>query len=93
MKMWGFNSTLVLVEDRTDCQVAFEIAEGFFDGDELDVVLPQLGGIVAGKIGAQQITAFAPPRLSQLFAIEREDEAGVFLIHLDIDQPPCGRRL
>ena len=89
----GFNSALVLVEERADCQVAFEIAEGFFDGDELDVVLPQLGGIVVGEIGAQQVTAFAPPRLSQLFAIEREDEAGVLLVELDVDQAPCGRRL
>ena len=36
----GLNPLLVLMEDRTDCQVAFEIAEGLFDGNELGVVLP-----------------------------------------------------
>ena len=36
----GLDPLLVLVEDRADRQVAFEITEGLFDGDELDVVLP-----------------------------------------------------
>ena len=31
----GFDPLFVLMEDRTDSQVAFEIAEGLFDGDEL----------------------------------------------------------
>ena len=35
----GFDAALVLVEDRTDGQIAFEIAEGLFGGDELRVVL------------------------------------------------------
>jgi len=36
----GFDPRLVLMEDRTNRQVAFEIAERLFDGDELCVVLP-----------------------------------------------------
>jgi len=36
----GFDPLLVLMEDRANRQVAFEIAERFFDGDELDVILP-----------------------------------------------------
>jgi hypothetical protein len=36
----GFDPPLVLMEDRANRQVAFEIAERLFDGDELDVVLP-----------------------------------------------------
>ena len=48
--------------------------------------------VFAGEIGAQQIAAFASPYLAQLLAIECEGEAGVFLVHLDIDQTPGGRR-
>jgi hypothetical protein len=36
----GFDPLFVLMEDRTDRQVAFEIAERLFNGDELRVVLP-----------------------------------------------------
>src|SRR6202171_1972065 len=36
----GLDALLVLMEDRTDRQIAFEIAERLFDGDELGVVLP-----------------------------------------------------
>jgi hypothetical protein len=89
----SFDPPLVLVEDRTDCEVAFEIAEGLFDGDELDVILPELGWIIVGEIGAQEITAFTPPDLSQLVAIEREGEVGALLVDLDIDKTPGGRRL
>ena len=51
----GFDPLFVLMEDRTDRQVAFEIAERLFDGDELRVVLPELRGlrIILGVIGAQ----------------------------------------
>jgi hypothetical protein len=48
----GLDPLLVLMEDRADRQVALEIAEGLFDGDELDVVLPELGRIIVGKIGS-----------------------------------------
>jgi hypothetical protein len=36
----GLDPPLVLMEDRADRQVALEILERLFDGDELDVVLP-----------------------------------------------------
>ena len=36
----GFDTLFVLMEDRANRQVAFEIAERLFDGNELDVVLP-----------------------------------------------------
>jgi hypothetical protein len=32
------------MEDGADNEVGFEVFEGFFDGDELDVVLPEAGG-------------------------------------------------
>jgi hypothetical protein len=47
------------MKDRANGEVCFEVFEGFFDGDELDVVLPEGGGISFGEIGAQQIAAFA----------------------------------
>src|SRR5882757_11223536 len=53
----GFDALLVLVEDGADGEVALEVLEGLFDGDELDVVLPEQGWIVVGEIGAQQITS------------------------------------
>src|ERR1700676_1645759 len=37
----SFDPLFVLMEDRTDRQVAFEIAERLFDSDELRVVLPE----------------------------------------------------
>jgi hypothetical protein len=36
----GFDPRLVLMEDRTNRQITLQISEGFFDGNELDVVLP-----------------------------------------------------
>ena len=36
----GLYAPLVLMEDRTDREVALEIFERFFDGDELYVILP-----------------------------------------------------
>src|SRR6266849_5659502 len=89
----GLDPLLVLMEDRTNREIALEIAERLFDGNELRVVLPELGGIIVGKIGAQQISAFAPPCRSQFLAIEREAEAWALFVHLDIDQTPGGRRL
>jgi hypothetical protein len=66
----GFDPLLVLVEDRSDGEVALEVLESLFDGDELDIVLPEQGGIVVGEIGAQQIASLAAAYGSQLLAIE-----------------------
>jgi hypothetical protein len=46
----GFDPLFVLVEDRSNGEVALEVPERLFDGDELDVVLPEQGGIVVGEI-------------------------------------------
>ena len=53
----GFDPLLVLVEDRADGEVALEVLEGLFDGDELDIVLPEETWIAVGEFGAQQITS------------------------------------
>ena len=48
----GLDALLVPVKDRTDREVAFQGFERFLHGDELYVVLPELGGIVVGQVGA-----------------------------------------
>ena len=42
----------VLVEDRTNGEIAFQILEGLFHRHELQIIVPELGGIVLGEIGA-----------------------------------------
>ena len=41
----------VLMEDRADGEVALDGLERLFDGDELKVIGPQIGGIAFGKRG------------------------------------------
>ena len=82
----SFDSALFLMEDRANRQIAFQILECLFDGNELGIVLPQQRGIVLGEVGPQQIASFAPPDPPQLLAVEGVDEHGAFLVHLDIDQ-------
>ena len=69
------------------------VLEGGLDFDELNVEPPQLGGIAAGQIGAQQIAAFAPAHLAQLLAVERVSEGGFVRVDLDIEETPCRPRL
>ena len=45
----GLDPLFPLMEDRVDGEVGFEIFEGFFDGDELDAVLPKDGGVAFDK--------------------------------------------
>src|SRR5271169_2750748 len=42
----------VLMEDRTDGEVALDGLERFFDGDELEIIGPQIGGIAAQEIAS-----------------------------------------
>src|SRR5882762_10879377 len=49
---------------------ALKVLEGFFDADEQQVQIPQLGGVVFGEIGAQEIAPLAPARPSQPIAVE-----------------------
>ena len=86
----GFDSVLVLMEYGAYRQILLQVFECLFHGNELDIVLPQQCGIVLGEIGAQQITPFAAASTSQLLTVECVGERGAFLVHLDIDQAPCG---
>ena len=54
---------------------------------------PQLGRVFLDEVGAQEISAFPPPRLSQLLAIEPIAERGAVYCHLDHDQAPGFARL
>src|SRR5271166_724496 len=76
-----------------DREVAFQGFERFLHGDELNVVLPEFRRIVAGQIGAQQITALAASDLSQLFAIERKGQLAGLTVDFGLDQTPGGGRL
>ena len=49
---------------------------------------PQLGRVFFDQVGAQQIPAFARPRLPQLLAIEPVAERGAVCGHLDHHQAP-----
>src|SRR5205085_4826025 len=82
-----------LMKDGSDGEVGFEIFEGFFDGDELDVVLPEGRGVALGKIGTQQIAAFAAADLAQLVSVEGEGEGGRGFLDLDVDEAPSDRGL
>ena len=59
----GFDSGFELVIDRTDRQIVLQLLERLLDLDHLQIEPPQMAGIIALDIGAQQIAAFAPPRL------------------------------
>ena len=89
----GLDPLFPLMEDRVDGEVGFEIFEGFFDGDELDVVLPKDGGVTFDKIGAQQIAVFAAADLAQLASVEGKGEAGRGRLDLDVNQAPADRSL
>src|ERR1700733_9409697 len=81
----SFDPALVLMEDRPNRQVALQVLERLFHRDKLDVVLPQQRRIVRGEVGAQQIPPFASPHPAQLLAVERVDEHGTLLVHVDLD--------
>ena len=56
---------LLVMEDRADREVVLEFLEGLFDFRELHVLVPQLGQIGVGEVGAQQVAALATKRLPQ----------------------------
>src|SRR5271169_167715 len=79
--------------DRAQLQIILHGLEGRLDLDELDIELPQLGGVFTAQVGAQEIASFAPPHLAQILTIEYEAERGAVGSHFDVDQTPRGPRL
>jgi hypothetical protein len=86
----GLDAALELVVDRTEVEVVLQRLEGGLDLDELDVEAPEVGGIAAAQVGAQQIAAFAAAGGPQLVAVDRVGEPRVLGIDGDGEQPPGG---
>src|SRR6516165_11412327 len=87
------NPRLVLVKDRPNGEVAFEVLERLFDAAELKVKAPQPRRIVVDEIGAQEIAALAPPGPAQFGAIETIAERGAVRGDVYRDQAPGGSGL
>ena len=84
----GLDARRELVKDRPDGEIAFEVLEDLFDGDQQQIVAPQLGRVLLDQVGAQQISALARACASQLLAVEALPERGTVCRHLDDDQTP-----
>jgi hypothetical protein len=54
--------SIALMEDRADCQIAFQIVERRFHFHQLQIKLPQLRRVGAGEVRAQQVAAFTSAR-------------------------------
>src|SRR6516225_3252452 len=80
-KNMGFDALLELVKDRSHSQIAFEIFERFLDLGQQDIKLPELSGIFAAQIGAQQIAAFALTNLAQFILAQVK---GKFSVRTDL---------
>jgi len=86
-----------LVEHGPDLEIAFEIPEGRFDFDQLQIHLPQLGRRFGGEIGTEQIATFSPAPLPQFGTAELVSErlrvdllAWLGLLHLNQPLSPPG---
>jgi hypothetical protein len=84
----GLYSVLILVVDRADGQIAFELFEDGFDLDQLQVLFPELGRRFFGHVGAQQVAAFPPPGLTDFVQAQLEGEGLVRGGQLDLGQAP-----
>ena len=62
------------VYKRQDRQIVLQLLERLLDLDQLQIKPPQIAGIITLDIGAQQITAFAPPGLPQFVPVQCEVE-------------------
>jgi hypothetical protein len=61
---------LELVKDWADCEIAFEVLERLRDGDQQQIMAPQLRRVFLEEIGAQEVPAFTRAGLQQHVAIE-----------------------
>src|SRR5439155_14954017 len=77
-----------LMVDWAQIEIVLHGFEGGLDLNELDIELPQVGGILAAKLITQKIASCTSPDLTQLLAIECETEGSAFGSHLDIDETP-----
>lgn len=70
-----FDAMFQLMVDGAQRKIVFEVFKRRLDLDQLDIKLPQLSGLFAAKIAAQQIASFAPAHRSKLSPIEPKREA------------------
>ena len=61
---------LDLMIDRPQLEIVFQVFERSFDFGQLNVELPEIGGIAISEIGAQQIAPFTSAHLAQLLAVD-----------------------
>src|ERR1700674_5607697 len=83
---------LDLMIDRPQLEIVFQVFERSLDFGQLNVELPEIGGIAISEIGAQQIAPFTSAHLAQLLAVEREAERSPAGGDIDVDQPPHAAR-
>src|SRR5260370_3866708 len=79
---------LDLMIDRPELEIVFQVFERSLDFGQLNVELPEIGGIAISEIGAPQITPFTSAHLAPLLAVEREAETRPAGGDLAVDQPP-----
>src|ERR687896_1578253 len=87
-----FDARVLLVVNRADGQVAFELFEGLLDLGQLNIVLPQQRGRFPGEIGTEQVAAFSTPNRSEFVSVQskRERLRGdrvVFCRQMELNQP------
>jgi len=71
----SFNAGVKLVEDGTQSEVALEVAEAFFDPNEVDVVAPEDGRVFSGEVAAQEVLAFVAAGRFEFLFINRDAES------------------
>ena len=49
----GLDARRELVKDRPDGEIAFEVLEDLFDGDQQQIVAPQLGRVLLDQVGGR----------------------------------------
>ena len=76
------------MKDRSHSQITFEIFERFLDLGEQNVKLPELSGIFAAQIGAQQLAAFPLTNLAQFILAQLKGKFSL-LTDLYFNQAPA----
>src|ERR1700745_2575562 len=76
------------MKDRSHGEITFESFERFLDLGKQDIKLPELGGIFAAQVGAEQIAAFPLTNLAQFVLAQAKGKFSL-LANLYFDQAPA----
>src|SRR3979490_725864 len=82
------DSMLDLMQEPPQPEIVFQVFERSLDFGQLNVELPEIGGIAISEIGAQQIAPFTSAHPAQLLAGEVERARSPVGGDIDVDQPP-----